>query len=77
MEYRVIDHIGPRAIIREDGQKVFDTIYPVLKTGESAKLDFDGVSQFASPFFNFAIGQLLKDLTVDDLKQKMVLFNSK
>ena len=71
MEYKVRDNIGPRAIIREDGEKVYDAIYPVLARGEPTTLDFAGVSQFASPFFNFAIGQLLKDLTVDDLTKRL------
>ena len=30
-------------------------------------MNFEGVTQFASPFFNFAIGQLLKDIKEDVL----------
>jgi len=71
MEYRIRDEIGPRAIVKEDGQKVFDAIHPVLAAGETAKLDFEGVAQFASPFFNYAIGQLLRDLSVEDLEQRL------
>jgi len=71
MEYKIREQIGPRAIIKEDGQKVFDAIYPVLAAGEAATLDFEGVAQFASPFFNYAIGQLLIDLTIDDLKHRL------
>lgn len=71
MEYSVREQIGPRAIIKEDGQKVYDAIHPVIREGGSVTLDFGGVSQFASPFFNFAIGQLLKDLTVDELKARL------
>ena len=29
------------------------------------------MAQFASPFFNYAIGQLLIDLTIDDLKERL------
>lgn len=71
MQVQVRDLIGPRAIIKDDGQKVFNKIHPVLARGESATLDFEGVAQFASPFFNFAIGQLLKDLTVEDLRNRL------
>ena len=39
------------------------------ENGETVILDFEGVSQFASPFFNFAIGQLLKDIAEDDLRR--------
>jgi len=44
---------------------------PVLRL----KLDFTGVHQFASPFFNFAIGQLLKDLSNEELKRLLEIKN--
>lgn len=73
MEYKVQEEIGPRAIVKEDGQKVYDTIHPFLTRGEAVTLDFDGVEQFASPFFNYAIGQLLKDITIEDLKEHLAI----
>ncbi len=75
MEIKILDEIGPRTIIKEDGQKVYEAIHPVLATGEAATLDFEGVAQFASPFFNYAIGQLLKDLTIDDLEKRLKIVN--
>ena len=77
MDYKILDHIGPRAIIKEDGQKVYDAIHPILMKGETTKLNFEGVAQFASPFFNYAIGQLLKDLTVDELKERLQIVHLK
>ncbi|MDY0163087.1 STAS-like domain-containing protein [Desulfobotulus sp.] len=67
MELSIRDQIGPRCIIREDGQRIYDAIHGPLKSGETVILDFEGVNQFASPFFNFAIGQLLKDISEDEL----------
>ena len=75
MKISVKDKIGPRCIIREDGQKVYDEILKPLKSGESITIDFNGVSQFASPFFNFAIGQLLKDISVADLRRLLKIEN--
>ena len=69
MKLSIKDKIGPRCIIKEDGQKIYDAIHESLKQGETVTLDFDGVTQFASPFFNFAIGQLLKDIKEDDLRR--------
>ena len=69
MKLSIKDMIGPRCIIKEDGQKVYDGIHEPLKNGEAVTLDFIGVSQFASPFFNFAIGQLLKDIDETDLRR--------
>ena len=73
MRVSIKDKIGPRCIIMEDGQKVYDAIHGALKNGETITLDFRGVSQFASPFFNFAIGQLLKDITEGELR-RLLLF---
>jgi hypothetical protein len=69
MKLSIKDKIGPRCIIKEDGQKIYSAIHESLKQGETVTLDFDGVTQFASPFFNFAIGQLLKDIKEDDLRR--------
>lgn len=73
MKLSIKDRIGVRCIIKEDGQKIYDEIHGTLKSSETVTLDFSGVSQFASPFFNFAIGQLLKDIQVDDLRRLLQL----
>ena len=75
MKLLIKDKIGPRCIIKEDGQKVYDEIHDFLKNGETVTLDFNGVSQFASPFFNFAIGQLLKDIVETDLRRLLQIEN--
>jgi len=75
MKLFIKKEIGPRCIIKEDGQKVFEEIHDPLKNGETVTLDFEGVNQFASPFFNFAIGQLLKDIKVDDLRRLLQIEN--
>jgi len=69
MKLSIKDQIGPRGIIREDGQKIYDAIHSALQNGETVTLDFAGVNQFASPFFNLAIGQLLKDFAETDLRR--------
>jgi hypothetical protein len=69
MKLFIRERIGPRCIIKEDGQKIYDAIYGALRSGEMVTLDFEGVNQFASPFFNFAIGQLLKDIAEADLRR--------
>jgi hypothetical protein len=69
MRLLIKEKIGPRCIIKEDGQKIYDEILSPLKRGETVTLDFEEVSQFASPFFNYAIGQLLKCITEVDLRR--------
>ncbi len=75
MKIVIKDEIGPRCIIKEDGQKIYDRIHEPLKAGETVTLDFGGVAQFASPFFNFAIGQLLKDIKEKDLRRLLQIEN--
>lgn len=75
MKITINDIIGPRCIIKEDGQKIYDIIYGPLKQGQVVTLNFEGVTQFASPFFNFAIGQLLKDINKEKL-QKLLKYEN-
>ena len=75
MKVTIRESVGPRCIIKEDGQRVYDAIHPVLKRGEPVTLDFQGVTQFASPFFNFAVGQLLRDIDVESVKRLLQIEN--
>jgi len=75
MKLTIKDMIGPRCIIKEDGQRVYDAIHDALIRGETVVLDFAEVKQFAFPFFNFAIGQLLKDIKEEDLRRLLQLEN--
>lgn len=63
MKLEIKDIAGANCITLSDGQAIYDRIYPELKAGHPVELDFKGVRVFASPFFNAAVGQLLKDLT--------------
>lgn len=67
--------VGERCVTSEDGQQVYREIHPKLAAGEEVCLDFEGVTVFASPFFNFAIGQLLRDLKPADLNRLLKVEN--
>lgn len=75
MKLSIKERVGPRCIIKEDGQKIYDAIHELLKNGHTVTLDFIGVSQFASPFFNFAIGQLLNDISENELQRLLIIEN--
>jgi hypothetical protein len=68
---KVLEISGENAVAQEDGQKVYERIRELLKSGQDLQLDFQGVKIFASPFFNAAIGQLLKDFDADDLNRRL------
>ena len=67
--------VGENCITLEDGQKVFDLIHPELLAGHIVELDFTNVTVFASPFFNAAIGRLLKDIKPEDLNHLLKITN--
>jgi hypothetical protein len=48
----VHETVGVDAITLDDGQSIYERIKPELAAGHEVALDFDGVSVFASPFFN-------------------------
>ena len=65
--FDVFELAGKYCIAPGDGQRLYEQIHPILKAGEPVTLDFSETQVFASPFFNFAIGQLLRDLTPQTL----------
>ena len=75
MKYSVRELTGENAITLEDGQKLYDLIYPELKAGHVVDVDFAGVTVFASPFFNAGVGQLLKDIEPKQLNDLLKVAN--
>ncbi len=75
MKINVFDLVGENCITLEDGQKIFNLIHPELSGGNIVDLDFKDVKIFASPFFNAAIGRLLKDIKPDDLNRLLKITN--
>lgn len=69
MKCVVHEIVGEDAITFDDGQNVHERIKPELDADHEVVLDFEGVSVFASPFFNAAIGQLLKDIKAENLNR--------
>lgn len=60
---------------QQAGQKVYELIHPTIQAGHSVELDFAGVRRFLSVFFNFAIGQLLRDIKTEDLDRLLTMSN--
>lgn len=64
---KVYELTGRNAISMQKGDKVYQILIQNIQNNQNTILDFQDVSLFASPFFNAAIGHLLKDITIDDL----------
>ncbi len=55
---RVVDLVGPICVSTDDGQRIYDTIAPLLRTGRPVALSFAGITTVIAAFLNVAIGQL-------------------
>lgn len=75
MEFKVQDIVGDNCITREDGQKVYDLIFPLLEGKNVVTLDFENIGVFTSPFLNTAIGPLFKDFSRDELRHQLLFVN--
>ncbi len=71
MYVKVIDKFGTRCITSQDGQALYDLIYPALSSNQRVDIDFSGVDIFASPFFNYSIGQVFNMLNPDSLRNNL------
>lgn len=74
-QHRIVDVVGEYAITLEDGDQVYRLIHDDLMHGRIVELDFAGVSVYASPFLNAAIGRLLEDMSLEDLRRQLKLTN--
>ncbi|MGJ7708488.1 STAS-like domain-containing protein [Escherichia coli] len=75
MRILIKEFIGPRCILKDDGQKLFEEISKQFLSKEEVTLDFSNVKMFASPFFNYSIGQLFNKFTQDEIRHQLHLEN--
>jgi len=75
MKYIIRELIGEKCMTQQAGQQLYEMIYPKLQAGQTVELDFIGVKRFLSVFFNFAIGQLLRDLDPTVLLRLLTVAN--
>ncbi len=69
IKIKVVDLIGtPHCISAEDGQKVFNKVESLLKSGKQVTISFERVSTLISLFLNVAIGQLYGSFSEEDVR---------
>lgn len=59
------------AVEADEGQKVYNQIKKALGNGNNVILSFLNVEIVTTAFLNTAVGQLLKDHTEEEIKQRM------
>jgi STAS-like domain of unknown function (DUF4325) len=75
MRYMILELIGENCMTQQSGERIYDKIHPLLLAGQPVELDFAGAKRFLSVFFNFAIGQLLRDIEPDVLDRILTVSN--
>lgn len=65
--------IGRNCITIDQGERLYQQLSDALGRNERLELDFTGVLVCASPFFNAAIGQLLRDFSAEQLNEHLRL----
>jgi len=75
MKIYMKDVFGIRCMALADGTKLHDMIIGELKNGNPVTLDFEGVKQFASPFFNLSIGRIMTEISEAAFRKLLFLEN--
>lgn len=74
-KYEIYRIIGENCMTPDEGQEIYNLIHDELLANRPIEMDFTGVKICISPFFNFAIGQLLKDIEPETLNQLLTVSN--
>ena len=75
MVIRALDLV-PQCYTQDDGQKVFEALYPKLQRGEKIELSFDGVETVPSSFINTSLIHLLDKISFDTIKANLRFVNT-
>lgn len=75
MKYEIGKLIGQYCMTVEDGEKIYDLIRPHVLAGQPVELDFAGVDTCTPPFLGPAIGDLLRDISLEDLHRLLKVSN--
>lgn len=63
------------ALTREQGQIIYDIIFPLLEKNNEVTLDFSGIESIITPFLNVAIGKLYENYSSSQLQRLLHVEN--
>jgi STAS-like domain of unknown function (DUF4325) len=73
MRISISERFGRAAVDYDNGQSLLEVARPQLAAGNTVELDFDGVTIYASPFFNGSVAVLVREFNSEDLRQRLKL----
>lgn len=59
----------------DDGQILYQMIFPEFKESRSVELDFQGVKSILTPFLHNSIGKLLEGFAKEHVMERLILCN--
>lgn len=59
MKVKLLELIGSQCLSLDEGERLYQCLYPALKNGETTEVDFAGVETMLTPFLHTGIGKLL------------------
>lgn len=71
----MIKNLCANALSIDDGEKIKKEIESILKNSEKVILDFNGISLFATPFFNACIGYYVVEFSPKGFEKKIECIN--
>jgi len=75
MKINVHSLVGDMCMTYADGQKLHAAYRPAFDAGEEITLDFAGTRIFVSQFFNAAVGQVLEQHPVGEVRRRLKFEN--
>ena len=75
MKINLVDAVSENCFSIDDGQILFDLIFPELKERRSVEIDFNGVKSVLTPFLHSSIGKLMESYAKETVMEKLVFCN--
>ena len=73
MKISISERFGRAAVDYDDGQLLLEEARPEIAAGKTVELDFEGVTIYASPFFNGSVAVLVREFSSQDLRALLKL----
>ena len=75
MKINLADVVSENCFSIDDGQTLFDLVFPELKEGRSVEIAFNGVKSMLTPFLHSSIGHLMESFSKEIVMEKLVFCN--
>ena len=75
MKINLADVVSENCFSIDDGQTLFDLVFPELKEGRSVEIAFNGVKSILTPFLHSSIGNLMEIFSKEIVMEKLVFCN--